>query len=271
MTSSKAEVVVGIVGVGAMGSIIARHLSSAGWRLKAWDRSPESVRAIAGDGIQQVGSISDLGDCSVVLSVVFDDEATREVSFGSGGLIEVMAPDAVHVTMASITPALSRQLSDSHAEKEQLYLAASMFGRPEAAEAAQLFLNCSGSDRAYDRAEPLLRRLGNVRWLGTEPEKAMLVKAIGNSMITAAGEMVREIFRFLEAGGIDKQLGKELLIDTLFPGPIFDGGARRHIADPGLPRMTAIARKDRNNCLAAAQKLGVDLPLLSFLASEDLP
>jgi 3-hydroxyisobutyrate dehydrogenase-like beta-hydroxyacid dehydrogenase len=262
---------VGLIGAGAMGSSIAKHIVAAGWPVVAWDRDSDALASIAQMGVMPAGSIADMADCTIVISIVFDDAATHDITFGAGRLLETLGPDAIHVVMASITPALSRELQTAHAASGQHYLAASMFGRPEAAEAAQLLVNCSGSSKAYARVEPLLRLLGTVRWIGEEPEKAMLVKAIGNSMITAAGEMVREMFGFLDAGGIDKPLAKELLIDTLFAGPIFDGSARRHIADPAVPRMTSIARKDRDTCLAAARGLGVDLPLIGFLAAQDLP
>jgi 3-hydroxyisobutyrate dehydrogenase-like beta-hydroxyacid dehydrogenase len=99
----------------------------------------------------------------------------------------------------------------------------------------------------------------------------MLIKTIGNSMITTSVELLREMFAFLRAGGIEEAAAKEILIDTLFAGQIFTGYSERYIADPSGARMTEIARKDRKVCLQAATTLGVDLPLIQFLNDKDLP
>ena len=215
--------------------------------------------------------IAALRACPVVISIVFDDAATRDVPFGAAGLIEAMAPDTVHVVMASITPALSRELEQAHAARGQRYLAASVFGRPEAAAAAPLWLNCSGAEAAFAVARPVLETLGTPRWIGAEPGMAMLVKSVGNSMITVAAQMLREMFAVLEAGGIDGPTTKQLLIDTLFASSIFSGYAQMYIDHPEMVRMTDIARKDRNACLDAASALGIDMPVVRYLAEQNLP
>ncbi len=262
---------IGFVGLGHMGSVMAQHILASGREVIGWDRMAEPVEAFAQAGGAGASNIAALRTCPLVISIVFDDAATRDVTFGPGGLIEAMAPDAVHVVMASVTPALSRELEQAHLANGQRYLAASVFGRPEAAAAAQLWINCSGAADAFAVARPVLETLGAPRWIGAEPEKAMLVKSVGNSMITVAAEMLREMFAVLDAGGIDGPTTKQLLVDTLFASSIFSGYAQMYIDRPEMVRMTDIARKDRNACLDAASALGIDMPVVRYLAELDLP
>ena len=271
MSSNRPPSPVGLVGLGNMGVVMAGHLLKSGMTVIGWDRRPEALAPFTQAGGVAAATLADLGSVAVAISIVFDDEATREVTLGPNGLVDSLSHGAIHVVMASISPALSRSLQDAHAAKGQRYLAASIFGRPEAAAAAELRINCSGSAAVYEEVKPILDTLGTPRWVGTEPEQAMLVKTIGNSMITTSVELLREMFAFLRAGGIEEAAAKEILIDTLFAGQIFTGYSERYIADPSGARMTEIARKDRKVCLQAATTLGVDLPLIQFLNDKDLP
>lgn len=271
MISSPSLPPLGFVGLGAMGTVMANHILRSGRDVVAWDRDQDKVSAFAEGGGTPAASMTALRDCPVVLSIVFDDKATRDVTFGSEGLLKVLAPDAIHVVMASISPQLSRELQQAHAEKKQRYLAASVFGRPEAAAAAQLWINVSGDEAGFAEVKPVLEILGTPQWVGADAGAAMLVKSVGNSMITVAAELLREMFAVLKAGGVDGPLAKSLLVDTLFAAPILKGYAQLYIDKPEMVRMTDIARKDRNTCLAEAAELGVDMPIVRYLAERDLP
>ena len=157
-------------------------------------------------GGRAAASLAELGRASVVISVVFDDAATREVALGPNGLVAAMTPGAVHVATETISPALSRELAQAHAARGQLYLSAPVFGRPEAAARGELAIMCSGAEDVYRRVAPLLARAGTTRWVGPEPEQAMLVKLIGNHVILTMGELLGETFGFLRAGGLRVRL-----------------------------------------------------------------
>lgn len=257
---------VGIIGTGTIGAIVARHVLAAGRPVLAWDRRPEALLSLVEAGAKAARSLPEMGTAPMVLSIVFDDEATEEIALGRGGLVETLAPGGLHVAMATISPSLSRKLHDRHSASGQRYLAASMFGRPEAAAAAEILFNCSGSTEAYEQAAPVLDLLGSPCRIGPEPEQAMLVKLVGNNMIYAAVESLREMFDFLSAGGIGMREAKEAIVDRLFPGLIYQGYAQRIIDDPVRPKeVHPIREKDSRMCLDAARTMGVDLPLVQFL------
>ncbi|BFL65289.1 NAD(P)-dependent oxidoreductase [Roseomonas mucosa] len=260
---------VGMVGLGKIGGAVAQHILAAGHPVTVWARRPSTMAELVERGAVAVQSLGEIGQADVVISVVFDDEATREVVLGSAGFINSMRPGAIHVAMETISPALSQELHDAHAERGQRYIAAPVFGRPQAAAAGQLSIICSGPKDTYDVAAPILSAAGSTRWVGSDVGQAMLVKLIGNHMILTMGELLGETFTFLRAGGIDGAETKAALLDTLMPG-VLAGYAQRMVDQPDAPRpaASAIGRKDNGLVLAAAEQLDVPLPLAEFLRSH---
>lgn len=261
----------GIVGLGELGSVVGGNLLAAGHEVVGWDRRPEAVEQWASSGGFAASGMADLAECDIVFSIVFDDETTRAIALGPSGLVSTLRAGAIHVLMASVSPALARELEEAHRDRGQHLLGASIFGRPEAARASNLLINCSGPDAIYPQVEPLLKHLGTPQWIGPAPDQAMLLKTMGNSLIHTTVEMLREMFEFLEAGGIDGQRAKELLVDRLFSGQITTSYAQRYLDDPGSAAMIDMARKDRRICLRAAEDMGVSLPVIQFLGEHDLP
>ena len=173
---------VGIVGLGRIGGAVAKHILASGRPVIGWARRREALGDFVAHGGVVVQSLADLGETSVVISAVFDDEATREVVLGPSGFLQAMPAGGVHVAMETISPALSRTLRDVHAARGQRYLAAPVFGRPEAAARGELAIMCSGDRDTFQSVQPILETAGRTRWVGPEPEQAMLVKLIGNHM-----------------------------------------------------------------------------------------
>lgn len=257
---------VGIVGVGRIGQIMAGHIIAAGHDLIAWDNRPEALERIVEAGGRAAGSLSEVAAADIVLTIVFDDAGVEETAFGRGGLAENLAPGSVHVVLSTISPNLARTLHEQHLARGQRFLAASMFGRPEAAQLAQTMFTCAGAREAYEDASAILGLLGTARWISPEPEHAMLVKIIGNNMIHAAVEELSEMFDFLSAAGISMREAKESIVDRLFSGLIYQGYAERIMEDGVQPRDYHPMRdKDSRLCIDAAQDLQVDLPLFRYL------
>jgi 3-hydroxyisobutyrate dehydrogenase-like beta-hydroxyacid dehydrogenase len=172
--------------------------------------------------------------------------------------------------MQTISPRLARELYEEHAARGQRFVAAPVFGRPEAAAKGELAIMCSGAEETFRAVEPILSTAGKTRWIGPEPEQAMLVKLIGNHMILTMGELLAEVFSFLRAGGVGTQEAKSALMDELMPR-ILAGYVRRLTGEPDAPRPagTAIGRKDNALVIDAARDLGVNLALAHRIASLD--
>lgn len=262
---------VGMIGLGAIGGIMARHLLAASYDVVGWDLRREALEPLVSAGGIAAESLAEIGSADVVLTLVFDDSGVEEVAFGVGGLIETMMPGSHHLILSTISPTLARRLHDAHLARGQQYTSAAMFGRPEAAAAAESFFTCSGERSGYDAVQPILNALGQPRWVGPRPEDAMMIKIIGNNMIHASVELLREMFDFLGTAGIRMEEAKESIVDRLFPGLIFQGYADRLIADPARPDRThPMQMKDSNLCIAVARQAGVELPILELMHATAL-
>ena len=236
---------------------MATHILASWRKVIGWARRSEALNDFVAQGGVAAGSLADLARAAVVISVVFDDEAVSEVALGPSRFIQEMPANAVHVAMETISPAFSRELHDAHAARGQRYLAAPVFGPPEAAAKGELAIMCSGSDTTLCTVEPMLTTAGQPRWIGPEPEQVMLVKLIGDHMILTLSELLGETFAFLSAGGLSGAETKAALLDTLMPrSSLATPGAwwTRRAAEAGLIRHRSPGQCTRARGGAAARR-----------------
>jgi 3-hydroxyisobutyrate dehydrogenase-like beta-hydroxyacid dehydrogenase len=152
---------VGFVGLGNMGQAMARNLLKAGHRVTVHNRSRGKAEALAGDGAKVAGSLAEAWGAPVVVTMLADDAAVEGVVFGSGGGLSTLGRDAVHISMSTISVALSDRLAEAHRKAGQVYIAAPVFGRPEAAAAAKLFIVAAGAPPVIARCQPLFDAVGH--------------------------------------------------------------------------------------------------------------
>ena len=165
-----------------MGLPMARHLLQAGHTLAVYNRT----RARA-DQLKQFNPVvaespaAAVRDAEVLVTMVADDAALEDVMLGPDGALAALPRGAIHVSMSTISPALSRQLAERHKTAGQTYVAAPVFGRPEAAEAKQLWIVAAGPSQALERIGPVLDAMGQgVIVAGDDPPRANVIKLAGN-------------------------------------------------------------------------------------------
>jgi 3-hydroxyisobutyrate dehydrogenase-like beta-hydroxyacid dehydrogenase len=146
---------IGFIGLGNMGAGMASNLLGAGHRVTAYNRSREKVDAIAARGARPASTVAEACGGQVVISMLANDAAVEAVTFGQNGIIANLAKGAVHVSSSTIGVALAERLSAAHADAGQRFVAAPVFGRPEAAEAAKLFVVAAGDSAAVQSVSPL--------------------------------------------------------------------------------------------------------------------
>jgi 3-hydroxyisobutyrate dehydrogenase-like beta-hydroxyacid dehydrogenase len=134
----------GFVGLGHMGAAMAANLVKAGHQLSVFNRTPGRAGALIELGAQEAGSVAAVCDAEVVITMLADDDALSQVAFGEAGLIAHLPRGAIHLSMSSISVALSQRLAQAHAQSGQRYLAAPVFGRPAMAAAGKLFIVVAG-------------------------------------------------------------------------------------------------------------------------------
>src|SRR5439155_1176164 len=109
-----------------------------------YNRTPSRARALVEHGARAAAQVADACRGDAVITMLADDGAVEGVVFGENGVIEVLGKGAIHVSMSTISVALSERLAAAHANAGQGFVAAPVFGRPEAAAAGKLFIVAEG-------------------------------------------------------------------------------------------------------------------------------
>jgi 3-hydroxyisobutyrate dehydrogenase-like beta-hydroxyacid dehydrogenase len=264
---------IGFIGLGRMGSGVAENLIKAGHELVLYNRSREKAEALSKLGARVAGSIAEACRVEVVWTMLADDKALEEAAFGGNGLLATLAPGALHISSSTISVALCDRLTQAHAHRRQRFVAAPVFGRPDAAKAGGLFVVAGGAPDAIDLAAPLLDVIGKRTFVVSEtPKAASLVKLSGNFLIASVIESLGEAMALVSKGGVDKRQYLEILTSTLFGAPVYKTyGAL--IADGTFEPAgfaAPLGLKDIRLVLAAAEELRAPLPIASLLRDRFL-
>src|SRR5260221_3644911 len=180
---------IGFIGLGHMGSAMAMNLLKAGHDLTVYNRTPGKAQSLVSKGARDAMKVADTCRGDAVITMLSDDAAVEGVAFGGRGVIEslrVQSSKAVHISMSTISVALSEKLAAAHAKAGQPFVAAPVFGRPEAAAAAKLFIVAAGQPDAVAACDSILKALGQrTFYIGDKPPAANLVKLSGNFLIAS--------------------------------------------------------------------------------------
>src|ERR1700687_2211126 len=150
----------GFIGLGHMGAAMARNLLKAGHRVTVYNRTRGKAEALAREGAEVAERVADACHGDVLITMLSDDAAVEGVVFGEGGVLHTLGRDAIHISMSTISVALSERLAEAHGKAGQGYVAAPVFGRPEAAAAAKLFIIAGGADAMVKRWHSLFDAMG---------------------------------------------------------------------------------------------------------------
>lgn len=263
---------IGFVGTGNMGLPMATNLIRAGFVVRVYNRTPGRALPLAGLGAEiapDVNAVVEPG--GILVSMISDDLALEEIALS--GAIDRMAPGGVHISMSTVSPAVARKVARQHEALGVYYVAAPVFGRPEAAAARKLWICVSGAEEARQKVAPVLEALGQkVFEFGEDPGAANVVKLAGNFLIGSALEAVSEALTLAEKNGIDRGRFVELMGQTLFACPVYQNYGRalaeERYQPPGF--RLALALKDINLVMGTAASSTVPMPLASLLRDRML-
>jgi 3-hydroxyisobutyrate dehydrogenase-like beta-hydroxyacid dehydrogenase len=263
---------VGFIGLGHMGAGMAGNLIKAGHEVTVYNRTPEKARALVAAGARTARTVSEASQGDAVMTMLANDAAVETLVLGREGVVPSLRPGALHVSSSTISVALSQRLSQEHAKQGQRYVAAPVFGRPDAATAAQLVVVAAGEKTAIEAARPLLEAVGRkVFVIAEEPRAANLVKLSGNFLNASVIESLGEALALITKGGIDRQRYLEILA-SLFNVPAYNiygaliASGRFEPAGFAAP----LGQKDIRLLLAAAEDLSVAMPVGSLLRDRFL-
>jgi 3-hydroxyisobutyrate dehydrogenase-like beta-hydroxyacid dehydrogenase len=264
---------VGFIGLGKMGSAMAMNLLKAGHDLTVYNRTAEKAKPLLKQGAREAGNPGEASRADVVFTMLSDDHALESVTFGESGIIANLRPGAVHISSSTISVALSEKLTAAHEKYNQRFISAPVFGRPEAAEAAKLFVVVAGVEDAVERCMPLFEAIGQRTFrFGEQSSVANLVKLSGNFLIASVLESLSEALALVGKAGIDQHEYVDFLTSTLFAAPIYKtyGGliAQKKFQPAGFA--APLGLKDVRLTLAAGEQFRVPLPLASLIRDRFL-
>jgi 3-hydroxyisobutyrate dehydrogenase-like beta-hydroxyacid dehydrogenase len=268
MTATSPSRVIAVLGLGNMGRPMTRTLVDAGFVVRTWNRSGGAV-----DGATACSTIAEaVRDAEVAITMLSEDAAVEAVTFGEGRLLTELRSGALHLGMSTISVALAGRLADAHRAAGQGFVAAPVFGRPEAAAARQLWIVPGGEATHLETLSPVFAALGQGTFPMPGARQAALAKLCGNFMIAANIEIIAEALALGEKGDIPPQRLLDMLTGTLFGSPVVKryGAmiAKGEFTPPGFAM--ALGLKDMRLVLEAGEESRTPLPVAELLRSRFL-
>jgi 3-hydroxyisobutyrate dehydrogenase-like beta-hydroxyacid dehydrogenase len=256
-----------------MGSAMAMNLLKAGHNVTVYNRTAQKAKPLVDQGAHAAADPAEASRADVVFTMLADDRAVESVSFGESGILAHLQPGSVHISSSTISVDLSQKLAAAHEKQNQRFIAAPVFGRPEAAAAGKLIVVVAGRTDAIDRCTPLFDVIGQRTFrFGVQPSAANLIKLSGNFLIASVLESLSEAMALVGKAGIDQHEYVDFLTSTLFAAPVYKTYgvliADRKFQPAGFA--APLGLKDVRLTLAAGEQFRVPLPLASLIRDRFL-
>lgn len=262
---------IGFIGLGQMGRGMAVRLLELGHQLTVWNRTPAPATSLAAHGASVAKEPASALDADVVITMLADDAALDAV-WVAPALMRQLPAGAVHLNMASVSLAMGERLARLHHECSARYVAAPVFGRPQAAASGALDIIAAGPREALSRCEPVFAALGR-QWfdLGEAPAHANAVKIARNFLLGAIVESLGEAFALMQKCGVDRSRFLEIITTTSMNAPAYKNYGRLMIEAPESATFTLkLGLKDVEVALEAARDKNMDLPLAALMREHHL-
>ncbi|MFM0072042.1 NAD(P)-dependent oxidoreductase [Paraburkholderia sediminicola] len=258
--------VTGVIGLGAMGSGVARSLLRAGFATHVCDTRAAAVESFTVDGATGCANPAELAArCDVVISVVVDAAQTEQVLFGPTGCAAAMKPGSVFVMCSTVPPNRSIEFAARIAELGVLYLDAPISGGPARAANGELTMMTSGVPAAYERCEVVLDAIAaKVYRLGHEAGAGSKVKLINQLLAGVHGAVAAEAIALGLREGVDPHALYEVITHSAGNSWMFENRIAHVLAGDYTPLSAVdIFVKDLGLALDLARSSKFPLPLSS--------
>ena len=262
---------IGFIGLGSMGAPMAGHLLQAGHEVIVYNRTAEKAQPLVQQGAARAENVADACNAEVVLSMLADDHALENVTYGNMNILESLPKGGIHLSCSTISVALADRLTAEHRPRGQRFVSAPVFGRPDAAAAAKLVVVAAGDAADVDTCQPIFDAIGQRTFrFGDKPSNANLVKLSGNFLIMSVIESLSEALALIGKGGLDQRQYLDFLTSTLFNSPIYKTYGTLAVEKKFQPAgfLAPLGLKDVRLALQAAESLRVSLPLADLVRNR---
>lgn len=268
---------IGFAGLGKMGRPMAANLAAAGHALRLYNRTPATAEELAeelGGDVRVADTPSEAAaGVQLFLTMLADDRAVEDVVLGDEGALAGLPEGGIHASMSTISPALTRRLAAVHAEAGQGFVAAPVFGRPQAARAAELWIVAAGRRELVDACRPAFDAVGQgVLVLDGDVSAAPVVKAAGNFLLSSAIEAMAEACAMVRKHDIEPARFLEIANGHVIRSPVYEGYggliAEGRYEPAGFELRHGL--KDTELVLEAAREVDAPMPLASLIRDHYL-
>jgi len=263
----------GLIGLGGMGTGLAKSLLRAGHRVTVFNRTRSRAEALQANGAIVGATVAETCRSGIVLTMVADDSALESQVFGDGGILASLPRGGVHISCSTISVALSDRLTAAHSGAGQEFVSCPVFGRPEAAEAGRLAVVAAGPAQVVNRCKPLFESFGpKLLVVGEKPSLANVVKLSGNFLIASVLESLSEALAFARKSGVDPAVLTDFLTSTLFDAPVYKiyGGLIVAGNYDNVGFALPLGLKDIRLVMQAAESQSVPMPIASVIRDRFL-
>lgn len=260
---------IGFIGLGRMGSAIAGRLAAASHDLVVYNRSPEKAKTLIDAGARLARHPGDAAsDRDIVITMLADDRALEDVTFGPEGVAAALPQNAIHLVMGTHGTTAIRSAQERHEKNGQVLVSAPVLGRPDAAAAGQLGIVIAGPQSAIERCAPVINAVSRrVFAAGDKPEHAAVVKLANGLVLGCAIEAMGEAFSLVRKYGVTPSVLYDVMVEGLFACTAYQGYgkiiAQESYSSVGFT--AELGLKDANLMMASADAARVPLPSLSTL------
>jgi 3-hydroxyisobutyrate dehydrogenase-like beta-hydroxyacid dehydrogenase len=213
--------VIGFIGLGDMGQVIVPRLLEAGHEVRGWNRSPGKAGELEALGMTSVATPAQASaGADVVMSIVTDGAAVRQVALGPDGIAEGLAPEAVYLDMSTISPEVSREVAQAFAERGLTMLDAPLSGSPVTVREGKASVMVGGDEAAFERVRGVLGAVGpKVSYIGASG-LAVQAKLSINLLLMVEVIAFGEAVALAERGGVDRTVMVNAILDSVAASPV---------------------------------------------------
>lgn len=261
---------VAFMGLGAMGSRMAANLQQAGFKLRLYNRDRAKTAALAEKGAEVADSpAAAVKGAQFAVSIVSDDNATREVMLGAQGALSGAAKGCIIIDSSTNTPAMAREVARAAAERGCVYLDAPVSGSLKQAQGRELVFMVGGPQEAFDKAQPLFAAMGRMAKRAGDSGAGATIKLINNMLSGTMTAAVAEAVQIAEAAGVGPEAALEILGEGAAASRLLKGKMPMMFQRDFKPQFQlALMEKDLRYFLGMAQELDRPTPIAALVRSQ---
>src|SRR2546427_7738894 len=262
MEGDHLEPSIGFIGMGHMGSHMARRLLDAGYQLTVYDRTKEKAQKVGQRGALVAQTPKDLAaNCQVVMACVTNDEAQQDVMFGADGALAGVHGGSMIIDLSTVSPDASRRLFQAAKEKDVPMIDAAVSGSVPQVEQGSLVIFVGGEHKTYQQCKPILDVLGQNSFFMGASGMGTTMKLVVNTLLGLGMQALAEALALGEKAGLEKGL----LLDVLGQTAVITPGQKSkldNVRREQYPTNFALSlmHKDFSLVLSQAYDASVSMP-----------